>query len=92
VKAEKTPEGRGSPVVRNLPKEFSVTVSILRLIILSREPAVLAYHPGKLTVSANPGKLRRQPGAGTQMLLRNLPLLIIGATSLAANGSDIPPQ
>jgi hypothetical protein len=29
------------------------------MIILSREPAVLAYHPGELTVSANPGKLRR---------------------------------
>jgi hypothetical protein len=29
------------------------------LIPLSREPAVLAYHLGELTVSANPGMLRR---------------------------------
>jgi hypothetical protein len=27
-KAEKTTGGRGPPVVRNIPKEFSVTVSI----------------------------------------------------------------
>jgi hypothetical protein len=30
------------------------------LIPLSREPAILAYHLGELTVSAKPGKLRRQ--------------------------------
>jgi hypothetical protein len=31
-----------------------------KLILLSREPAVLAYHLGELTVSANLGMLRRQ--------------------------------
>jgi hypothetical protein len=31
-----------------------------KLIPLSREPVVLIYHLGELTVSANPGKLRRQ--------------------------------
>jgi hypothetical protein len=30
------------------------------LILLSREPAVLGYHLGELTVSVNSGKLRRQ--------------------------------
>jgi hypothetical protein len=30
------------------------------LIPLERKPAVLAYHLGELTVSANTGKLKRQ--------------------------------
>jgi hypothetical protein len=30
------------------------------LILFIRKPAVLAYHLGELTVSANPGKLKRQ--------------------------------
>jgi hypothetical protein len=34
-------------------------VSVWKLNLLSREPAVLANHPGELTVSANPGKIRR---------------------------------
>jgi hypothetical protein len=38
----------------------SVTQSLhLKLIPVSRKPAVLAYHLGELTLSANPGKLRR---------------------------------
>jgi hypothetical protein len=32
-----------------------------KLIPLSRKPAVLVYHCKQLIVSANPGKLRRQP-------------------------------
>jgi hypothetical protein len=43
-------------------------VTILRLMIHSREPAVLAYHPGELTISANILKLRRPPGAEAQKL------------------------
>jgi hypothetical protein len=43
--------------VRNLPKEFFETPCILKLIVLSREPAVLTYCAGELTVSANPRKL-----------------------------------
>jgi hypothetical protein len=34
------------------------------LIILGREPAVLAYHLGELAVAANLGKLRRQLETG----------------------------
>jgi hypothetical protein len=64
------------------------------LILLSSEPAVLAYHLGELTVSANPGKLRRQPGAGTTPVVRNLPSSFIKVTSLGARASSagIPPQ
>jgi hypothetical protein len=34
--------------------------SLCKLIPLSSEPVILVYHLGELTVSARPGKLRRQ--------------------------------
>jgi hypothetical protein len=42
--------------------------------------------------SANPGELRRQPGGRDSPVVRNLSLPFIEVTSLAASGSDIPPQ
>jgi hypothetical protein len=61
------------------------------LVLLSREPAVLAYHLRKLIVSANPGKLRRQLGRRVHQL-RNLPLPFTEVTSLGASSSGILPQ
>jgi hypothetical protein len=43
-------------------KEFSDIVSIWKLIFLNRRQAVLEYHTGKLTVSANPEKLKDNMG------------------------------
>jgi hypothetical protein len=43
-------------------------VSICKLILLSREPVVLAYHLRELTVSANLWKLTRQLEAGAHQL------------------------
>jgi hypothetical protein len=44
-------------------------VSICKFILFSRKPAVLAYHHFReLTVSANPGKLKRQLEAGDHQL------------------------
>jgi hypothetical protein len=53
------------------------TIQIVSLISLRREPAVLAYHFGKPMVSANPGLLRRKPGAPTPQIshIRNPPYL-----------------
>jgi hypothetical protein len=62
------------------------------MIILSREPAFLAYYPGNLRLSANKGKLSGQLGGRGPTVVRNLPLLFIAATSLGASGPDIPPQ
>jgi hypothetical protein len=62
------------------------------LIPLSREPAVLAYHLRELTVSANPGKLRRHLGGRESPVVSNLPLLFTEVTSLGASSSGTPPQ
>jgi hypothetical protein len=67
-------------------------VSICKLILLSREPAVLAYHLGELTVSAYPGNLRRQLGGRGSPVVRNLPKLFIEVTCLGASSSGIQPQ
>jgi hypothetical protein len=58
--ADKTTAGSGRLDLRNLPEEFSGTFSISKLILHSRQSAVLAHHSGEQTVSAFPQKLRRQ--------------------------------
>jgi hypothetical protein len=58
------------------------------LILLTGEPAVLAYHTGELTESANLGKLRRQLG----QRLTSFEKPTFTFISLGASRSGIPPQ